>query len=140
MNAFLPCFVILLTTAAYAADLQCPQNSRGVYPACKCSNGAVYDSTYNWCVNFIESSLNFQSGQLFLKKIDYNFFRCASDLKSLNGECPEDGPGIFPNCQCGLGKSFDAIKQECITIDRSVCPTGATGLRILKKRVRQSIY
>lgn len=55
------------------------------------------------------------------------FCRCVSDLIELSGKCPNDGPGIFPNCNCGLGKSFDKVNQVCITVDRSVCPTGATG-------------
>lgn len=45
----LACFVLLLATT-YAAELKCPQNTRGTYPACKCLNGAVYDPNYNWCV------------------------------------------------------------------------------------------
>lgn len=57
----------------------------------------------------------------------YLFSRCGSALNELNGECPPDGPGIFPNCICDGGKTFDGEKKMCITIDQSVCPKGATG-------------
>lgn len=57
----------------------------------------------------------------------YPFLRCGSALNELSGECPPDGPGIFPNCICIGGKSFDPEKNSCATVNKSVCPKGATG-------------
>ncbi|XP_031635744.1 extensin-like [Contarinia nasturtii] len=98
MNAFILCFVTLFVTAS--AQQKCPENSNGIYPSCKCLNGAVFDVNYNWC---------------------------ASNLKELGGQCPQDGPGIYPNCNCGVGKKFDVEKQLCTAIDRNVCPKGSYG-------------
>lgn len=54
--------------------------------------------------------------------------RCGSALNELSGECPLNGPGIYPNCICRNGKSFDPQTNSCISVNQSVCPKGATGI------------
>lgn len=57
-----------------------------------------------------------------------HFSRCASNLNDFGGECPFDGPGIYPNCNCGAGKSFDKLQKTCVGQNRNTCPSKSTGL------------
>lgn len=126
MNTFGFCFVALFLGAS-AEKLNCPVKAIGQYPSCKCLNGGVYDVTYNWCVYHNEIDLYFGIKIDFNLKLKQKFFRCTSDLEQLSGKCPHDGPGIYPNCNCGIGKSFDSLKKVCAAIDHKDCPKGATG-------------
>ena len=77
---------------------------------------------------FIEKKITKMNLKLTVINIYHDYlFRCSSDLIELSGDCPADGPGIYPNCNCGVGKTFDRIEKKCTGIDRSVCPKGATG-------------
>lgn len=119
---------LFLAVGISAEELKCPNSARGQHPKCICSNGGVYDVNYNWCVFQKENHKKLILNRLLLINIYHNeSFRCRSDLNELSGECPADGPGIYPNCNCGVGKDFDRIEKKCTGIDRSVCPKGATG-------------
>lgn len=46
----------------------------------------------------------------------------------MESKCPKNSEGSFPSCICGGGKVYVPEIDECVNVDRTICPHGARKL------------